>query len=67
MDNSLSMADGLYQVETRGNGLIVVRVASRRDTNSPLPDAVFSFRPGDPQYDLWERRLARQTAERQSD
>jgi hypothetical protein len=33
---------------------VIVRVRSQRAAE-PLPDAVFSFRAGDPQYDYWER------------
>ena len=46
--------------EVRDN--LIVRVRSRQNTDNPLPDAVFSFRPGDPQYQQWERRMTRQTA-----
>ncbi|MCE9604119.1 MAG: hypothetical protein K8U03_04365 [Planctomycetia bacterium] len=41
------------------DGAILVRVPStRRDSSGDtLPDAVFSFRDGDPQYRLWSERL----------
>jgi len=50
-------------IETRAEGLLIVRVRSQQNTDNPLPDAVFSFRPGDPQYQQWEQRLNRQSAE----
>ncbi|MGC3966459.1 MAG: hypothetical protein QM775_03545 [Pirellulales bacterium] len=42
------------------DGAILVRVpAVRPDSGGkPLPDAVFSFRDGDPQYSLWADRFA---------
>jgi hypothetical protein len=46
-----------YQVERRLDGVILVRVPSARTEGPRLPDAVFSFRRGDPQYEYWERRL----------
>jgi hypothetical protein len=51
-------------LERRGDGAVIVRVPSRSNGTAALPDAVFSFRAGDPQYDYWERQLRlRQTAE----
>lgn len=49
-------------IECRRNGILVVRVHSVDRMGRPLPDAVFTFRPGDPQYEYWyqiakERRL----------
>jgi len=43
-------------LEGRANGVILVRIPSRPGPNR-LPDAVFTFRPGDPQYRRWEQRL----------
>jgi hypothetical protein len=42
------------------DGAILVRVPAARpdSTGAPLPDAVFSFRDGDPQYRLWADRFA---------
>ncbi|MBA4019133.1 MAG: hypothetical protein C0483_18355 [Pirellula sp.] len=42
------------------DGAILVRVPAARpdSTGRPLPDAVFSFRDGDPQYRLWADRFA---------
>jgi hypothetical protein len=52
-------------LERRADGAVIVRVhSSRRAAEGALPDAVFSFRAGDPQYDYWERqfRLRQATA-----
>lgn len=46
-------------LERRPDGAILVRVPSSRppELGGPLPDAVFSFRDGDPQFGLWSQRL----------
>jgi hypothetical protein len=41
-------------IEQRKDGTLVVRVRSEGER---LPDAVFSFRCGDPQYAYWLNRL----------
>ncbi|MHB1034660.1 MAG: hypothetical protein ACYC35_08960 [Pirellulales bacterium] len=46
-----------WDVERRGDGAVLVRVHSRPQNGRTLPDAVFTFRAGDPQYKVWERRL----------
>lgn len=53
-------------LERRSDGAILVRVpSSMHDGHTRLPDAVFSFRDGDPQYAIWAERLAgRETASR---
>ena len=40
--------------ERRIDGTVIVRVASKDRGPQTLPDAVFSFRLGDPQYTYWE-------------
>jgi hypothetical protein len=45
-----------WVLEARADGVILVRIPSRPGPNR-LPDAVFTFRPGDPQYRRWEQRL----------
>lgn len=51
-----------YSVERRHDGAVIVRVASRDRGRDTLPDAVFTFRAGDPQYHYWEQVLCqRQT------
>jgi hypothetical protein len=47
-----------YSVERRpSDGAVIVRVASRDRGQETLPDAVFTFRFGDPQYQYWEDLL----------
>lgn len=46
-------------IEKRKDGTLVVRVRSEHDR---LPDAVFSFRCGDPQYAYWLARHDQLTA-----
>ncbi|MCL4191738.1 MAG: hypothetical protein KJZ87_08320 [Thermoguttaceae bacterium] len=46
-----------YDVERRRDGVILVRVHSPEKNGRRLPDAVFTFRRGDPQYEYWEERL----------
>jgi hypothetical protein len=50
--------DPEYSIERRPNGVLIVRMLSKRDCANPLPDAVFTFRVGDPQYDYWKRQAA---------
>jgi hypothetical protein len=56
--DSSSIPDHRLQIEQRGDGTIVVRVRSEGPEETRLPDAVFSFRVGDPQYAYWLARLA---------
>ncbi len=46
-------------IERRNDGVLLVRVRSVERNGRRLPDAVFTFRRGDPQYEYWER-LSRQ-------
>jgi hypothetical protein len=52
------ITDDQLSIEKRGDGAIVVRVRSEGPEESRLPDAVFSFRNGDPQYAYWLARLS---------
>jgi hypothetical protein len=54
---SATIPDEQLSIEQRGDGSIVVRVRSEGADGRPLPDAVFSFRCGDPQYAYWRGRL----------
>lgn len=48
------MQDLVCHVARRPDGVVVVRVPSVQPSNGErLPDAVFSFRIGDPQYSYW--------------
>lgn len=49
----------LYDVERRSDGVVLVRVRSPEKNGRRLPDAVFTFRRGDPQYEYWDK-LCRQ-------
>lgn len=49
-----------WQLERRSDGAVLVRVPSRKREGHGLPDAVFAFRSGDPQYTYWEQRLREQ-------
>jgi hypothetical protein len=51
-----------YSVERRNDGAVIVRVASRDRGRDTLPDAVFTFRDGDPQYQYWEQVLCERQA-----
>lgn len=46
-----------WEVERRKDGAVIVRVHSAQPDGEPLPDAVFAFRLGDPQYGFWEQVL----------
>jgi len=46
-----------WDIERRADGAVLVRVHSTGRFGRRLPDAVFAFRPGDPQYDFWEHQL----------
>ena len=53
-------------VELRCDGVVLVRVHSSNDQGRQLPDAVFSFCQGDPQYEYWEGQLPQRMPARQS-
>lgn len=48
-------------LERRADGAVLVRVPSLFRGDHTLPEAVFSFRLGDPQYAYWEGELLRRT------
>ena len=60
----LDIPDERLTIEKRSDGGIVVRVQSAGPEASRLPDAVFSFRCGDPQYSYWFSRLDAHTRSR---
>lgn len=57
MIGSVELEPGSWEVERREDGAVVVRVRSAQPGGKPLPDAVFAFRDGDPQYFFWEQKL----------
>jgi hypothetical protein len=46
-----------WDVERRHDGAVLVRVHSRIVDGRALPDAVFAFCAGDPQFSFWEQQL----------
>jgi len=46
-----------WDVERRHDGAVLVRVHSRVTNGRALPDAVFAFRTGDPQFTYWDEQL----------
>jgi hypothetical protein len=46
-----------WQLERRNDGAVLVRVPSTGTFGIELPDAVFAFRAGDPQYAFWQQLL----------
>ena len=48
-------------VERRADGSVLVRVHSCDRNGRQLPDAVFTFRSGDPQYAFWAQRAVSRT------
>jgi len=46
-----------WSLERRCDGAVLVRVPSTGTFGGDLPDAVFAFRAGDPQFDFWLRQL----------
>ena len=55
---AVSLEPNSWDVERRADGAVIVRVHSATRDGRPLPDAVFTFRTGDPQYAYWEEQLA---------
>jgi len=49
-----------WKVERRTEGTLLVRVHSQGYQGQILPDAVFTFRRGDPQYSFWEEKFQQQ-------
>ncbi|REK19600.1 MAG: hypothetical protein DWQ37_00600 [Planctomycetota bacterium] len=47
----------MCHIERRADGAVLVRVRSRVVDGRALPDAVFAFRAGDPQYSYWNEQL----------
>jgi hypothetical protein len=50
-----TVPSGSCDVERRKDGSLLVRMHSVDRQGRPLPDAVFTFRKGDPQYEYWDR------------
>jgi hypothetical protein len=56
----LTDSNNMWKIERRSDGAVVVRVPSPDGGDRPIPDAVFAFRQGDPQYIYWDERLRNQ-------
>lgn len=56
---AVSLEPNSWDVERRADGAVIVRVHSSARDGRPLPDAVFTFRNGDPQYAYWEEQFCR--------
>ncbi len=54
-----------WDVDQRPDGVVLVRVHSSNRNGQCLPDAVFAFRLGDPQYDYWAEQFRVRSAGRQ--
>jgi len=50
-----------WDVERASDDVVLVRVHSCNRQGRRLPDAVFTFRKGEPQYDYWQRQILDQT------
>jgi hypothetical protein len=50
-----------WDIERRKDGAIIVRMHSSDRNGRSLPDAVFTFRMGDPQYAHWEQQWKQKT------
>jgi len=61
------MASESYHIELRPGNVLLVRIPSPPFRGHPMPDAVFTFHVGDPQYDLWAKRYEEQLAKQQND
>lgn len=48
-----------WKLERRSDGAVLVRVPPQVPLhgNLPVPDAVFTFKEGDPQYAFWDLQL----------
>lgn len=46
-----------WNLTRRVDGAVVVRVHSSHNNGHTLPDTVFAFRVGDPQYAYWDAQM----------
>ncbi|MCE5268314.1 MAG: hypothetical protein LLG00_10560 [Planctomycetaceae bacterium] len=53
-----------WDIERTSDDVLLVRVHSFNRQGRKLPDAVFTFRKGEPQYDYWKRQLLARTPAR---
>lgn len=55
-DDSQSGETLHVELTLRGDEVLVAKVQPLRNSGAACDPAVFSFRPGDPQYSSWRRR-----------
>jgi hypothetical protein len=60
MSGTFAVQEQAWQIERRADGVLLVRMRSRDRGSQTLPDAVFSFRAGDPQFEYWEQQMRNQ-------
>lgn len=53
-----------WDIERRADGTLIVRMHSVDRCGRPLPDAVFTFRKGDPQYEHWAKQANHSQSDR---
>lgn len=56
MDHAPAASSADWKIEHRADGSVIVRVPSCDRQGVPLPEAVFAFQPGNPQYQYWRDR-----------
>lgn len=61
---SIELDEFDLEIERRNDGALLVRVPSNETSGRRLPDAVFSFRAGDPQYSFWQQVLSQRELDR---
>ena len=52
-----------WDIERRKDGAMIVRMHSSGRNGQSLPDAVFTFRNGDPQFSYWEQQWRQKMGE----
>ncbi len=62
--DTLSTDSNSWDIERRKDGAMIVRMHSTDRNGNSLPDAVFTFRTGDPQFSYWELQWRQKNGER---
>lgn len=62
--DSSSVDSDSWDIERRGDGAVIVRMHSSDRLGRSLPDAVFTFRNGDPQFSYWEQQWRKKNGEK---
>ena len=61
--DSPSTDSNSWDIERRKDGAMIVRMHSSDRNGRSLPDAVFTFRTGDPQFSYWEQQWRQKMGE----